>query len=239
MSHILLIHGSWHGAWCWRKVAPLLEREGNRVSVIDLPGRGRNPARPISVGLRGLEKAALKMLPAGEQTTVVAHSRYGILASRLAERAPERIARTIYLASFMLPPGAVAASYARRDKGSDILNHVQIGRIGLWDRLAPDCYQEILYHDCGEEDLALARLMLTREPLRPALARLKLTEGRYGSVPRAYIRLTEDRAVSPYLQDLLIEQVKADRVESLKSSHSAYFSQPDALARTILRLGGA
>ena len=78
--------------------------------------------------------------------------------------------------------------------------------------------------------------MLTREPVRPAITTLKLTEDRYGSVPRAYIRLTQDRAVSPYLQDLVIEKTGADRVESLSASHSAYFSKPVELADKILSL---
>lgn len=59
---------------------------------------------------------------------------------------------------------------------------------------------------------------------------------RYGRVPRAYIRLTQDRAVSLELQDRCLADTPVERVESLAASHSAYFSQPDALAGSILGL---
>ena len=39
--HFLLIHGSWHGAWCWHKIVPRLQAEGHSAHAIDLPGRGR------------------------------------------------------------------------------------------------------------------------------------------------------------------------------------------------------
>ena len=72
--------------------------------------------------------------------------------------------------------------------------------------------------------------------MRPALTRLALSEGRYGQVPRAYIRLTQDRAVSPALQDRLLNETPVERVESIEASHSAYFSQPETLAQTVLKL---
>ena len=238
MRHFLLLHGSWHGAWCWYKVAPRLETEGHQVTVIDLPGRGANSGRPIWVGLGHMVEAARAVLPRDKKTTVVVHSRYGVLASQLAQLVPDQIERTIYLASFMLPDGKRVASYFRKDKGSILGPAVEINRIGMWDWLRPDIYREALYHDCNDDDNVLARHLLCREPLRPALATLHLSEDRYGRVPRGYIRLTEDRAVSPWLQDELLNETSVDRVESIQASHSAYFSKPDELVKTILKIAG-
>lgn len=174
-------------------------------------------------------------LPESGKTTVVVHSRNGIVASMLAERAPDRIARTIYLASFMLPSGGRVLDYIP-DHESLLNGHVDVNRRALWDWLDPARYRDALYADCSDDDIGLARTLLVREPLRPALTRLKLSDSRYGRVPRAYIRLTQDRAVSLSLQDRLLNETPVDRVESLNASHSAYFSQPDALANAILKL---
>jgi pimeloyl-ACP methyl ester carboxylesterase len=152
MRHFLLIHGSWHGASCWYKVAPRLEAAGHRVSVIDLPGRGRNPARPAFVSLDRMVKGAESMLPADRKATVVAHSRYGILASRLAEKARKRVERTIYLAAFMLPPGKNAAEYFRSDRDSLLPPGMEVNKKALWDRLRPEVYREALYQDCNDDD---------------------------------------------------------------------------------------
>ena len=53
------------------------------------------------------------------------------------------------------------------------------------------------------------------------------------------VRLAEDLAVSLKLQDRLLAETVVDRVETLKASHSAYFSQPEQLARTILKIADA
>jgi pimeloyl-ACP methyl ester carboxylesterase len=47
MATFILIHGSWHGAWRWRKVTPLLEKRGHRVIAPDLPGLGEDKT-PLS-----------------------------------------------------------------------------------------------------------------------------------------------------------------------------------------------
>lgn len=235
MARFLLLHGSWHGAWCWYKVLPRLEAAGHAAVAIDLPGRGRTGRIPALVGLERMVDAAERALDPTARTIVVAHSRGGIVASGLAERRPELVARTIYLAAFLLPTGRRVIDYLP-DRHAAITGHIRVSRLGLWDALDPALYREGLYADCTPEDLALAGALLVREPVRPALTRLRLTDGRYGRVPRAYIRLTEDRAVSTHLQDRLLAETPVDRVEEIRGSHSVYFSRPDELARTLLSL---
>ena len=164
------------------------------------------------------------------------HSRYGIIASALAERHPDRIDRVIYLASFMLPPGDSVAQWAATDRQSLIPANMDLNMTEYWDWLRPEAYREALYADCCDDDVALAHSLLCREPIRPAGEKLRLTQERYGTVPRAYIRLTEDRAVSLDLQDRLIEAHPPQRVENIEASHSAYFSRPDRLTETIVSL---
>jgi pimeloyl-ACP methyl ester carboxylesterase len=236
MAHFLFLHGSWHGAWCWHKVLPRIQAAGHAATAIDLPGRGRAPAIAYAVSLARMVRAAEAALAPQRTTTVVVHSRNGIVASSLAERAPDRIARTIYLASFMLPDGKRVLDYLPSNRSSLLTGRVDVNRFALWDWLRPEAYRDALYADCSEDDIALARALLVREPLRPALTRLRLTDARYGRVPRAFIRLTQDHAVSVPLQDRVLNETSVDRIESIEASHSAYFSQPDALAATILKL---
>ncbi len=236
MEHFLLIHGSWHGAWCWHKIAPRLIAAGHSVSVPDLLGRGANRRWSHLVSLNAMVRHIGGTLRQDRQTTIVVHSRYGVLASAVSEAYPDRIKRVVYLAAFMIPHNRMAAPYFAADKGSLLQSHITVSKAGLWDALDPAIYREGLYHDCTGDDVTLASSLLCREPLRPALTRLRLSADRYGAVPRAYIRLTEDRAVTPQLQDKCIEKVGADRVEDIKASHSAYFSRPDVLTQTILSI---
>ena len=235
-KRFLLIHGSWHGAWCWFKVAALLRAEGAEVIVPNLPGRGRDPARAHLVTLGRMRRALAPALSSTTPTTVVVHSRYGVLATALAEAYPDAIRRVIYVASYLLPSGERVADHFAADADSYIRRFVAVDRLGACDALAPEAYVEGLYADCSAEDVALASSLLCKEPSLPALARVTTTPARFGRVPTAYIRLDHDRAVSPALQDRLIDAARPARVERLAASHSAYFSRPRELTDTVLRL---
>ncbi len=235
MNRYLLLHGSWHGAWCWFKVAPRL-REHGEVLVPDLPGRGRSPAWAPSVTLGRMVRAVAPVLRADDPITIVVHSRYGVLATALAEAYPDAVRRVVYLASYLLPSGRRASDCFAADRDSFLRPHVTVSRVGLWDRLAPEAYVEGLYGDCSRDDVELASRLLCREPSLPALARVGTSDARFGRVPKAYVRLTRDRAVSPRPQDRMIEAAGVDRVESIDASHSAYFSRPDALVAAIRSL---
>lgn len=232
MSRYLLLHGSWHGAWCWYKVAPRLRAFGD-VVVPNLPGRGTDKAVAHFVTAGRMARAVARLLDPTTPTTIVAHSRYGLVATALAEAFPSAIRRVVYLAAYMLPSRHRVADYFAKDADSFIRAHVAVDRLGACDALAREAYVEGLYADCSADDVALAESLLCPEPSFPALARVKTTDARYGSVPKAYIRLSQDRAVSPSLQDRMIEANRPARIESLAASHSAYFSMPDALVRTI------
>jgi pimeloyl-ACP methyl ester carboxylesterase len=144
MTNFVLIHGSWHGAWCWFKVAPRLRAAGHHVEAIDLPGHGR-------------------------------------------DRTPA-------------------------------------------DRVSIDSYVDAIH-------AAIDRAPgLTPEPFAPSKARMRVTEERYGGVPRSYIRLTRDRAVSPALQDRMLAALPRYAVRSIEASHSAYFSRPDELTQHLQEL---
>jgi pimeloyl-ACP methyl ester carboxylesterase len=234
MRRFLLLHGSWHGAWCWFKVAPLLRREGE-VLVPNLPGRGRDPAFKPFVTLGSLVEHVSRALSDDAPATVVVHSRSGIVASMLAEKYPRRVRRVVYLASYLLRDGETAAGAFRRDVDSYLQPFVEVSRLGAWDRLDPAAYREGLYADCSDEDVTLASSLLCAEPSLPSVTRLRLGD-QARMVPRAYIRLTADRAVTPRLQDELLARSPVERVESLDASHSAYFSRPEQLAATVLSI---
>ena len=51
-STFVLVHGAWHGGWCWRRVADLLEAKGHKVFTPTLTGVGERSHTPVSVGAK-------------------------------------------------------------------------------------------------------------------------------------------------------------------------------------------
>ena len=87
MTHFVLVHGAWHGAWCWEKVAPLLEARGHAVHAIDLPGHGDDPQPPGTVGWDDYMKRMGEALAAcAEPPVLVGHSLGGAVITGAADR---------------------------------------------------------------------------------------------------------------------------------------------------------
>ena len=97
-----------------------------------------------------------------------------------------------------------------------------------WATSSSEAFEPALYADCSPADVALAHLLLTPEPAAPSRTPIAISEGRYGTIPRTYIELLEDRAVTPMLQKRMHSAMPC-AVRSIAASHSAYFSKPDEL----------
>ena len=82
--------------------------------------------------------------------------------------------------------------------------------------------------------MELANLLLEPEPNWPGFTPLRLSESRYGRVPKVYIECTQDRAVTPMLQRMMLRDTPCDRVFSMDTSHSPFFSQPDGLVDLLV-----
>ncbi len=237
MSSFVLVHGSWHGAWCWYKVAPRLRELGHEVIVPELPSHGRDRTPAQEVGMEDyVDAVAAAIDRASRPVVLVGHSRGGIVISQAAEARPEGVRTLVYLAAYLLRDGETVLDWAPSDTGSLVMTNLEFAEDHGWDMLREAAFDAALYADCSVEDRALAHALLNPEPLAPSLTPLQLTRERYGRVPRAYVELTQDRAVTPALQRRMREATRCARVTALAASHSAYFSMPDALARELVEV---
>jgi pimeloyl-ACP methyl ester carboxylesterase len=234
MSSILLIHGSWHGAWCWHKVATRLRAMGHSVFAPDLPSHGRDWTPPQQVTLQHYLDCVTAIVDgASEPMTVVAHSRGGIVLTALAELRPAKISSAVYLAAVLLRDGQTVFDIAAEAEGSLIFPNMVMAEDRSWDMLREEAFDEALYADCSPEDIALCHALLTREPLAPSFEPTRTTIERFGSVHKVYIELSEDRAVTPQWQRYMYHAVPCHEVRTIAASHSAYFSKPGELADHI------
>jgi pimeloyl-ACP methyl ester carboxylesterase len=100
MADFVLVHGAWHGAWCWRKVLPLLWAAGHRAFAIDLTGLGaRRHLACRDIGLTDHVDDVVATLEAEEleRAVLVGHSYAGMVITGAAERSFDRLAALVYL----------------------------------------------------------------------------------------------------------------------------------------------
>jgi pimeloyl-ACP methyl ester carboxylesterase len=170
---ILLLHGYWHGAWCWSEVLARLTAAGTRALAVDMAGHGLRARRPASPTARPFDPAALATEPSpadadldeagallitqaralggGTPVTAVAHSMGGNVLTRAVQEAPGLFAHAVYVAAFMPASGVPAGAYgaAPENKGdlvrvALVADPAAIGALRL-DTTSPDpAYHQLL-----------------------------------------------------------------------------------------------
>lgn len=225
MRTFVLIHGAWHGGWCWGKVASLLEAAGHAVVAPDVQ----------EASLEAAADRILRILDALPGPAVlVGHSMGGAIASQAAEYRPEKIALLAYLCAYLLRDGESMAEAARRDPASESRECIVVSPDRAQMTLAGERVGEIFYAGCSEADAAWAKARLSPQATAPWRARLRLSPERFGRVPRVYIECLRDRAISPAFQREMYTALPCREVFTLDAGHSPHLCAPRHLA-AILR----
>jgi pimeloyl-ACP methyl ester carboxylesterase len=231
MKTFMLIHGSWHSAWNWHRVVPLLEKNGHRAIAIDLPGMGRDKTPISEVTFKTTVEKICGLIDSIEgKVILVGHSKNGIIISQVAEYRPGKIEKLVYLAAYLIPNGKTQREYSVQDTEGVLKPFVTIHPELNASTLRPEIYKEGLYADCDENITELAKLLLSHEPVESGMVPMRLTDENYGSVPRVYIECTADKAVTPFIQQKMYTEMPCEKVYSMHASHSPFFSQPQQLA---------
>ncbi len=241
MTHLLLIHGAWQGAWAWDRLVPRLENLNHVCHAVDLPGNGngddRTAPEDVSLDLY-MNYLAVELDRIGQPVVVVGHSSGGIMASQLAENAPDRVQAIIYVAGMMLPSRTGFADLVEdlmptAPEVAGIIPHLEWSADGETSTVADGAARKIFYQDCPKKLSDAAAAKLKPHPQRGRAITARLTKRRFGRVPRAYIEATLDRAVVPAAQRRMQELVPGAARYVMKAGHAPLLGKPGALAATI------
>ncbi len=231
MATYVLIHGAWHGGWCWDKVVPLLEKQGHKAVAPDLPGHGSDRSPISEVSLSAYADRVVEVLEAqSEPVVLVGHSMGGVIISQTAEYRPERVKALVYLSAFLLRDGETLLQVAQDDAEALVLPNLVMTDDQSSATVRDDALNEAFYGDCSDEDAARAKSLLVPQAAAPFATPLHTTAERFGRVPRIYIECLRDRAISPSVQKKMYTAVPCQTVISMDTCHSPFLSAPDELA---------
>ena len=234
MTTFVLVHGSWHGRWCWHRVVPELEALGHRILAPDLPGHGDDATPLAQCTLKAYADCIATVIrKATEPVVLVGHSFAGIVISQAAEIVPEGISRLVYLTAFLPANGQSLSRLATADRDNPVATSSIFSADQQLVSLDLERVRELLYADCPESDVTLARERLCAEPVAPLVTPVAITAGRAGSVPRSYIECLHDIAVPLWFQRQMQAGMPCDPVHALLTGHSPFFAAPAELAHLL------
>jgi pimeloyl-ACP methyl ester carboxylesterase len=187
----------------------------------------------------------------GGKVTLVGHSAGGMTVSAVAEQVPDLIGAVVYISGFMAPNGVSLLEMLVHESMSSALSPrlfigdpAAIGATRIHAGSSDPTYRSLLwssfYADVPEAEFVHMKSQLhCDEPNAGAFAPSPITPQRFGSLPRHYIRCTQDRAIPLTGQDYMIARVddalgSKTTTYALESSHSPFLSQPKALSNILI-----
>jgi pimeloyl-ACP methyl ester carboxylesterase len=221
-----LVHGSYHGAWCWDFLTPELERLGHRVVTVNLP------ISDPSLGAADYAKTVEAALDPASEPLLVGHSMAGLVVPIVAARRPIR--RLVFLAAFLPAPGRSA----NEQRATEAIDGRVPPRTAEWTDLGDDVWMvgpntatELFFHDAPA---AVARWATKR--LRPQAYRIfsettPLTA--WPDVESRTIVCRDDRALNPdWVRTASRERLGVNAIE-LGGGHSPSLTRPAELAQLL------
>ena len=219
---LLLVHGAWHGPWCWEHLTPGLDRLGIGWTTVALPSCGADPSR---LGTVADDAAAIEAAVAGiaGDVVVVAHS-YGGVAATQAQYT-SRVRHIVYLGAFvpdvgeslvgLLPPGPLPPFVQGNPDGTT--------------SVATGFARQTFYAGVPAELAAWAEALLVFHNGVNNVT--PVTRAAWREVPSTYIMLTEDFACPAPIQPALARRATHQR--TIEGSHSPFLAQPELLAAML------
>ncbi len=234
----VLVHGAFAGQYAWDKVKPLLEAEGNKVVAFDLPAHGddQTPAKDATFAMY-VDKVGQLIEAETNQVILVGHSMGGVVISQVAENFPDNIEKLIYLSAYLPKNGQSLQELAEADGESLIGRNLKFAEDFSGATLPDDVIVEVFAGDCDDDIKQLVVAKSRLEPLAAFQAKVSLTDGHFGKVPKYFIETTADKGVGTSLQEKMIaENGTVKEVFKIASGHSPYFAKPDELAKILNNL---
>lgn len=235
---VVLVHGAWHGAWCWERVVAGLEARGVATVAIDLPGHGDDPGPATDfAGDVAAVEAAIDAV--GRPVVLVGHS-YGGLVVTDAGALPA-VTHLVYLCAFAVEEGESCAN-AGGDEAAGI-DHTgrpdlsaELVHLGDSSTTVPaEGARRCFYGDCDEPTAAWAIERLCPQRLENLLTPPSRIAWR--STPSTYVVCTEDLAVHPELQRIMAR--RCTNAIEWETSHSPFLSRPDLVVDLLEGLAAA
>jgi pimeloyl-ACP methyl ester carboxylesterase len=233
-SPILLIHGAWHGAWCWAGVTPLLEAAGRQAVAIDMTSLGLDRTPAAQATFQGDVDRIVGALAKLERPAVlVGHGFTGVVISAAAEQAPEKVRHLVYLSAYLPANGESAREMNVHNPLSQVIQAIkgppEDGAIDLDHQRA----MAVFYNDTPPELAVAAAMRLRPQPVATFSGKSALSEPRWGRIPKTFIRCTKDHVVTPAFADWMIARHPELVVKTLDADHSPFLGHPEALSALL------
>jgi pimeloyl-ACP methyl ester carboxylesterase len=243
MVNFVLVHGAWHGGWCWHRVTAVLQKDGHRVHAVTLTGLGErahllSPAITLDTHIDDVISA----IEVEELSDVVlaVHSYAGMIGTAVADRLAKRLKHLVYVDAVVPKPGESWSSTQSAATQQQRLAAAQASTRFSFPPPDPEVFG--LHGD----DHAWVKRRQTPHPGHTYQAPLDFDVQRVAAVPRTFVNCTQPALATIEPSRLRVKDPRFwdgawlpnSKVVELKTGHDPMISEPAALARILLDCAG-
>ena len=227
----VLVHGAWHGGWCWRRVADRLRREGHQVFTPTLTGVGeRAHLIGCDISLATHIADVVNVITSEDLADVVlcGHSYGGFVISGVAEEAEARIAALVFLDAFVPQNGEPMVDIASPATRDAIAATVARGE----RTIAPI---SAAFFRVNEADCAWVDDRCTPHPVATTTEKIVLTGARERIAKKAHVRASGYPS-GPFDATARLKAQGGWQVHELACGHDAMVDMPEAVAEILVAM---
>lgn len=226
----VLVHGAWHGGWCWKKVKSLLEAEGRTVFTPTLTGLGErshllSPQIDLSTHIEDI--IAVLEYEDLYDVILVGHSYAGMVITSVAEKFPHRLAHLVYLDAYLPQDKKSMMDYFQMP----LLDEIVKARGEGWKVPLPGRIEDLGV--INKEDINWVSTRVGDHPYKTFTEKVNLTIS-VNHIAKTFIRLTN----FPWYTEAgnRAKRMGFNYYEMLEGGHDAMISKPSEIAALLLHL---
>ena len=239
MANFVLVHGAWHGAWCWRRVTDLLNAQGHRVHAVTLTGVGERAhllTPDIHLSTHIQDVVAVIETEELQDVILAVHSYAGMVGTGVADLMPERLHHLVYVDAMVPKPGEAWCATHTRAIREGRLAAARSSPSYSFPAPGPELF------GLNGDDAAWVGRRQTPHPGHPYSDALNFSAARVAAVHRTYIRCTKPtlatmdaiwpRVTDPSFWDGL--WLPGSRTIEMATGHDPMVSAPLELSQIFL-----
>jgi pimeloyl-ACP methyl ester carboxylesterase len=228
MATFVLVHGAWHGAWCWRRVASILIQAGHEVFTPTLTGVGERShllTPNVNLDTHILDVVNEMKWQELKNVVLVGHSYAGMVITGVAEQMEKSITSFVMLDAFFPETGEALVDLQPLSVRDGFLAAQRNGASTVPPRPA-------VMFNVNENDRAWVDAQCTPHPLKCFLQKLTLTRARERIANKSYIRATGYPS-EPFDRALANARAKGWHIYEVASGHDVMLDTPERLAAIL------
>lgn len=222
----VLVHGAWHGGWCWRRVADILTAQGHKVFTPTLTGLGERShlmSAKIDLATHITDIANVIIWERLRHVVLCGHSYGGLVISGIAEKVPEAIEAMVFLDAFVPANGEFMAGLTS-PRLRTLIETIAARGETVVAPLSAEVFK------VNEADRAWVDASCTPHPLASLVERIALTGARERIAKKVYIRANAYPASHFDAAHARLQMDPAWRVFDLPCGHDAMIDMPEEVA---------